>query len=89
MQSIQSLSANKEWVTCLSVHPTQNIFASGSADRTVNIWDIKCRKSIQCIKGNNNDIEHNSIVWGLNFTRDGSCMISGDSDGIVVTYRVQ
>ena len=51
MQIAQTLSNNKSWVTSLALHPTMNMFASGSADHTINIWDTKERKSLQTIKG--------------------------------------
>ena len=44
---IQTYKAHSKWASCVSFRLPSNIFASGSYDHTVKIWDSRCGFPIQ------------------------------------------
>ena len=47
--SFSFLKGHKESITCLLNHP-KGLF-SGSEDKTVRLWDIRCSRATKCITG--------------------------------------
>lgn len=49
---------------------------SGSFDETIKIWDVGNRKLIRTLPG------HSEVVSALDFSRDGSVIVSASFDGL-------
>ncbi len=59
----------------LAVHPLDpNVFATGSCDATVRIWDIRAGHSVRCFSG------HVSDVNAVDFFPSGNTIASGSDD---------
>ena len=56
--------------------------ASGSADNTIRLWDVKTQKHIYTLTG------HNGEIKGLAFTQDGSKLVSGSADGTLLVWKI-
>jgi WD40 repeat protein len=51
--------------------------ASGSADNTVKLWDVRSGQEVATLKG------HASSVWSVAFSSDGKTLASGCDDKTV------
>ncbi len=77
MKARISYRAHVDSVNSISFGYKSNIFISGSADKTLSLWDMRTYICSQTYYGHNNSI--NSAV----INNDGYTMASCDSDGIV------
>jgi WD40 repeat protein len=59
--------------------PDRRWVATGSADKTIRIWDLSTGRSLRTLTG------HTDLVWSLAFSRDGKRLVSASPDG---TLRV-
>jgi len=59
------------------------LFASGAADKTISIWDIRTSLCVLTFYG------HNNAVNSVSFNRKGDNLISTDSDGIVKIWDIR
>lgn len=65
-------------VLCLSAHPTEvNCLASGSADKTIKIWDLSTQKCVRTIKENHKN-KVQVLQWNPN---DPKSLLSAGFDG--------
>ena len=55
--------------------------ASGSADRTVRVWDLASGQE-------RNQLPHLSSVHSVGFSSDGKLLVSGSVDGIVKLWEL-
>ncbi|MBD2067173.1 NACHT domain-containing protein [Leptolyngbya sp. FACHB-671] len=72
----------------ISIYPDaeQNkkiVLASGSADRTIKLWNWQTGQCLQTLKG------HTSWVWAIAFSPDGQLLASGSYDQTVRLWEVQ
>ena len=58
--------------------PDGQTIASGSSDKTVRLWDLRCRKLKATLEG------HVDRVGALAFSPDGKMLASGDGHGILL-----
>jgi len=59
------------------------ILASGSADRTIKLWNWQTGQCLQTLKG------HTSWVWAIAFSPNGQLLASGSYDQTVRLWEVQ
>ncbi|OMJ80085.1 hypothetical protein SteCoe_19732 [Stentor coeruleus] len=64
-------------VTCIAVNKDNKIFASGSADLTVRIWDVVTRKQIMEFVG------HSSEINALAIGQGSKIVVSGSGDNTI------
>jgi WD40 repeat protein len=62
-------------VECIAVSSNGNHLATGSADKTVRIWDVAGRSQVACLRG------HEGIVTGVFYSFDGRRLASASTDG--------
>ena len=82
-KSRHSLRGHVDSVNSIRFQPYSNIIVTGSADKTVSLWDMKSSLCIQTFYGHNNSV--NSCAFNLT----GDKIVSGDSDGIVKVWDVR
>jgi WD repeat-containing protein 61 len=56
-----AMSGHGSWVLSVDSSPDGSALASGSSDRTVRLWDLSMRASIQTVA------DHSDHVWGVAF----------------------
>jgi WD40 repeat protein len=72
-------------VTCLAFHPSEDkadLLISGSADKTVKVWDAKSGKLQESHAG------HKDEVRCVAFSFDGTTFASGGKDSLVCMYEL-
>ncbi|KAF7970098.1 hypothetical protein HWV62_24966 [Athelia sp. TMB] len=75
---LQVLRGHESVVYCVSFSPDGSTIVSGSADKTVRVWDsLSGQPALPPLQG------HEDIVRSVCFSPDGSRIVSGSSDGTV------
>uniref|UniRef100_A0A0C9S4R3 TSA: Wollemia nobilis Ref_Wollemi_Transcript_22636_1472 transcribed RNA sequence n=1 Tax=Wollemia nobilis TaxID=56998 RepID=A0A0C9S4R3_9CONI len=62
---ICAMSGHSSWVLSIDANPDSTAIASGSSDRTVRLWDLSMRASVQTMTN------HTDQVWGVAFRPPG------------------
>ncbi|KAJ5101029.1 hypothetical protein N7456_007081 [Penicillium angulare] len=75
--SLQTLEGHSRAVDSIAWSPDRSRLASGSADKTVRIWDPATGQSVYTLEGHSRSV--NSIAW----SPDGSRLASGSADKTV------
>jgi len=63
-------------VRAVTFHPDNRFFATGSADKSIRIWDLRQRSRVKILS-------QNSEILSLAFSPDGRWLASGSLDGTV------
>ncbi|KAK4268837.1 hypothetical protein QN277_022070 [Acacia crassicarpa] len=58
---VGAMSGHASWVLCVDVTPGGEAIATGSSDKTVRLWDLGMRASVQTMSN------HTDQVWGVAF----------------------
>ena len=77
------LNGPESMVFSVAFSPDGKTVVSGSADKTVRIWDVGTGDNTQVLKG------HTDIVYSVAFSRDGKTVVSGSQDGTIRTWDVE
>ena len=80
---LSPLSKKRVGIRSLAFSPDGKIFASGSEDTTVRIWNTKRGSKRATLKG------HTGWVTAIAFSNDGNTIASGDTDGTVRVWNVK
>ncbi len=70
-------------INALAISPDGQILASGSEDKTVQLWDTQTYKLLSRLKG------HSGWVTSLAFSKDGKLLASGDADKTIKLWDVE
>jgi WD40 repeat protein len=83
-QSIgQPLTGHTSKILSLTFSPDGKVLASGSADKTIILWDIATRQPIgQPLTG------HIEAIKSLSFSPDGKTLVSGSKDSSLILWDV-
>ncbi len=81
VNKLLSRNRHKEKVTSLAFSQDNNFLASGSADQTIKIWDLRTGKLVSTLSA------HTGTVKDLLFTPDGKRLISASSDKTVKIWE--
>ena len=76
-QDYRSLSGHEDAVYSITYSPDGNYLASGSADKTIKIWDVASGKCILTIPSDS------GTVYTVAYSPDGKILASGGYDGSV------
>ncbi|KAF3903391.1 Beta-TrCP [Dactylellina cionopaga] len=57
--------------------------ASGADDTKIIVWDLNTRKAVKTLEG------HNSVVRGLDWSVDGSILVSGGRDAVFIIWETK
>ncbi len=76
------LKGHSRELTSLAWSPDQRRALSGSADRTVRVWDVETGRCVRVLDG------HQSYVCSVALSADGRRALSGDADGMVRLWDV-
>ena len=78
----KTLSDHFHWVNSVSWHPTQPLFASGSSDKTVRIYDTRDWKVVKTLSDHSDWV--NSVSWHPTLP----LLASGSEDKTVRIYYI-
>ncbi len=87
---LTTLTGHQDWVWSMAVHPNGRYAASGSGpldpslavDTTVRLWDLETNTELAVLEG------HESTVEGVNFSPDGTMLVSASWDGRVILWHI-
>jgi WD40 repeat protein len=77
------LNGPESTVFSVAFSPDGKTVVSGSADKTVRIWDVVTGDNTQVLKG------HTDKVYSVAFSPDGKTVVSGSHDGTIRTWDVK
>lgn len=75
----KTYKGHKDVINTVSLHKTEPIFASGSGDSTIRLYDYELQEKINLLKGHTHSV--NSISWAEN------SLISGSSDMSIKIWK--
>lgn len=75
-----SWQASGDWVLSVAFSPDSLVLATGSADNTVQRWDLQ-GNLLDTFKG------HGNLIRSVNFSPDGKTLASGSGDSTVKFWR--
>lgn len=76
------LGGHSHWVTCVAGAPDRHLVASGSADRTVRLWDARTRECVHTFAG------HADRVAAVAFSPGGDRLASASEGGALGVFSV-
>ncbi|GAA5866081.1 hypothetical protein JCM8547_000590 [Rhodosporidiobolus lusitaniae] len=79
---LRSTGSHEDAVTSLSFSPHTPTFLTGSADKTLKLWDYRTGTCLKTLLGNRD------VVHAVAVSRDGRVAVSGSEDGTVRTFRL-
>ncbi|KXX78527.1 Vegetative incompatibility protein HET-E-1 [Madurella mycetomatis] len=74
---VQTLEGHSDWVRSVAFSPDSRLIASGSADKTIKIWDTATGRCTQTLEG------HSDWVSSVAFSPDSRLIASGSDDKTV------
>ncbi|BGO95031.1 hypothetical protein NBRC10512_006505 [Rhodotorula toruloides] len=79
---LRNTGTHEDAVTSLSFSPHTPTFLTGSADKTLKLWDYRTGSCLRTLLGNKD------VVHAVSVSRDGRVAVSGSEDGSVRTFRL-
>ena len=80
---ISTFQGHQNWVCLVAFSPDGARLVSGSADRTIKLWDVETGDCLQTLMG------HRSWVMSVAFSPDGTRLMSGSADRTIKLWDVE
>ncbi len=80
---LRSLEGHTGWVTAVAVSPDGRFIVSGSADRTVKVWEAETGRPLRSLEG------HTDGVAAVAVSPDGRFIVSGSADRTVKVWEAE
>ncbi|NJM98818.1 MAG: hypothetical protein HC800_18165 [Phormidesmis sp. RL_2_1] len=80
---ISTFQGHQNWVCSVAFSPDGKRLASGSADRTIKLWDVETGECLQTLTG------HSNWVMSVAFSPEGEQLISGSADRTIKLWDVE
>ncbi|MDM8515092.1 DUF1566 domain-containing protein [Desulfobacterales bacterium HSG16] len=74
---------HRDHVCCVCFSPNGKFLASGSKDRSIELWDVQSGRQILTFKG------HEDHVLGVCFSPDGHFLASSSREGLVIVWDTE
>ena len=74
------LKGHGNLVSSIAFSPDSRFLASGSADKTVRVWDVSGKRAVHTLKG------HKNYIYALAWFPDGRRLISGSDDHTLMIW---
>ncbi|MEM9538894.1 MAG: WD40 repeat domain-containing serine/threonine-protein kinase [Cyanobacteria bacterium P01_E01_bin.42] len=81
-EELTEIEAHTGWIKTLAIAKSGQFLASGSADKTVKLWDIKTRELKQTLWGCEGEVR------SLIFNPEGNLLIGGGADRAIRVWEV-
>jgi len=78
----QTLSGHSDAVLSVAFSPDGKVLASGSYDKTIELWEVATGRKITSLTG------HSNYVLSVAFSPDGKVLASGSSDKTIKLWEV-
>lgn len=75
---------HEDEINTIAFSPNGNILASGSADNTVRLWQVREPQASPIVLS-----EHKAWVWSVMFSREGEQLLSAASDRTVLVWKAK
>lgn len=78
-----TIREHRDRIRCLAMHPAGDLFASGSNDRTVRLWELTTGRNLQVLQG------HKEPIHAVVISPSGKTLASGGSDKTICLWHVE
>jgi len=79
---ISTFRGHQNWVCSVAFSPDGTRLVSGSADRTIRLWDVSTGECLETLSG------HSNWVMSVAFSPDGTRLVSGSADRTIKLWDV-
>ena len=78
----KTLTSHLSYVNTISISPDGQILVSGSADKTIKIWNLSTGQEIRTLKG------HSQPINSLAISPDGQTLVTGSADKTIKIWNL-
>ena len=71
-----------DWVTSVNFANNSKMFASGSGDETIKVWNVKSGKLVRTLH------RHADVVYSVSFSNNSKTIVSGSRDTTIKLWDV-
>lgn len=78
---LRTTGSHEDAVTSLAFSPGTTTFVTGSADKTLKVWDYRRGSCLKTLLG------HRDVIHSCAVSKDGTLVVSGAEDGVAKVFR--